>query len=76
MIETHHSHFFKMASKLLKYFLLTVFGFAIALILTQALGASYITEMLLSQLGLLLLRAAVVVVCIVITASIFESFRQ
>jgi len=76
MIETHHSQFFKMASKLLKYFLLTVFGFVIALILTQALGASYITEMLLSQLGLLLLRAAVVVVCVVITASIFESFRQ
>ncbi|NJP12482.1 MAG: hypothetical protein HC866_25925 [Leptolyngbyaceae cyanobacterium RU_5_1] len=76
MVGAHHSRFFKKASKLLKYFLLNVFGFAIALILTQTLGFSYISGILLSQLGPWLLRAAVVVICIVATASMFESFRQ
>ncbi len=75
MLKTRNSRFFNNASKLLKYFLITLFGFAIALILSQTLGVSYIAGILITQLGPWLLRAAIIIACIVATASIFESLR-
>lgn len=76
MSENQPSSFFNKASRLLKYFLLTAFGFAIAIILAQTLGAPQIAEMLISKLGMWFLGAAAVVICLMASASIFEAFRQ
>ncbi len=76
MLETHHSPFFKTATWLLKHFLLTVFGFSIAIVLAKTLGASYLIWSILWLIGPWLLRSAIVVGCVMGVAIIVESIRH
>jgi len=64
------------ACKSLKYFLLTLLGFAIALVISQVFGADTIVQILLS-LSVLewLLRIAVFIFCFFAIAIIYESSR-
>jgi hypothetical protein len=67
---------FILACKSLKYFLLTLLGFAIALVISGALGASTIVQMLLYQsVWEWLLRIAALIFCFFAIAIIYESSR-
>jgi membrane protein YqaA with SNARE-associated domain len=76
MIGTQHSPFFRLASRLLKYFLLAVFGFVLACILPGTFGAVPIALLIWQFMGPWLLRLAVVVGCVITVAVIIESLRH
>ena len=71
-----HSWLFRLACRLLKYFLLAVFGFALTCVLLSTFVASSIAVFLLTTFGELFLRLAVLVVSILTTAIVCESLRQ
>ncbi|NJM73527.1 MAG: hypothetical protein HC862_27285 [Scytonema sp. RU_4_4] len=65
---------FKLASKGLKYFLLTLLGFTIAYIVSTIFGAVPVIKILLTpSLWQWLLRIAVFIFCLFAIAIIFES---
>lgn len=65
---------FQLSCKSLKYFLLTLLGFAIACIISKAIGASLIVSMLLSStVWEWFLRIAVFIFCQFAIAMIVES---
>jgi hypothetical protein len=67
---------FDWACKGLKYFMLTLLGFAIALIISRVFGASTIVQMLLDlSVWEWLLRIAVFIFCFFAVAIIYESSR-
>lgn len=67
---------FQLACKGLKYFLLTLLGFAIAYVLSQVFEFSTIVHMLLSpSLWEWILRIAVFIFCVFAIAIIYESAR-
>jgi threonine/homoserine/homoserine lactone efflux protein len=67
---------FKWACKGLKFFLLTLLGFAIACVISQVFGADTIVQMLLSPSVLEWLgRIAVFIFCSFAVAIIYESSR-
>ena len=71
-----HNLLFIWACRSLKYFLLTIFGFAIACVVSQVLGTSTITQMLFSfSLWEWLGRAAIFIFCFFGIAIIYESSR-
>ncbi|BDA70199.1 hypothetical protein CAL7716_043650 [Calothrix sp. PCC 7716] len=75
-LPDNHNFLFRWACKSLKYFLLTLFGFAIACVVSQVFGASVIVQ-ILSSLSLWewALRAAVFIFCFFGVAIIYESSR-
>ncbi|MEH2181009.1 hypothetical protein [Nostoc sp.] len=67
---------FDWACKGLKYFMLTLLGFAIALVIFRVFGASTIVQMLLDlRVWEWLLRIAVFIFCFFAVAIIYESSR-
>jgi hypothetical protein len=76
MIEAHHSGLFKLATRLLKYFLLVLLGIAIAYLISGTFGLLPMAWSLLQSIAPWLLRAAAVVGGIMAIAIIFESTRQ
>ncbi len=70
-----HGYLFRLASKVLKYFLLGLFGLGIACLLSVVLGAFPLVEILISLLGRWLVRVTVIVVCLMATAVVIESIR-
>lgn len=68
--------FFKLATRLLKYYLLGVFGFFITCLLSIVLGAAFIGQGLVALLGGTLLRLAALTLCFMATAIVIESVRQ
>ncbi|PMB44776.1 hypothetical protein CEN39_27875 [Fischerella thermalis CCMEE 5201] len=67
---------FQWASKGLKYFLLTLLGFAIAYVISRVFGAYVIVQMLLSpSLWIWLFRIAMFIFCFFAIAIIYESSR-
>jgi hypothetical protein len=64
------------ACKSLKYFLLTLLGFAIALVISRVLGASTIVQIILyPSLWEWLFRIAAFIFCFFAIAIIYESSR-
>jgi len=70
-----HGWLFRAASKVLKYFLLSLFGLGIACLLSAVMGAFPLVEILLSVLKRWLIRLTVVIVCLIATAVVVESVR-
>lgn len=66
---------FRFASKSLKYFLLVLFGIAIAYVLSSGLGILQIIPILLYLLQQFLLPLGIILLCLITTAVIFESLR-
>lgn len=66
---------FRFASKSLKYFLLVLFGIAIAYVLSSGLGILQIIPVLLYLLQQLLLPLGIILLCLMTIAVIFESLR-
>jgi len=71
----HHSRLFRLSYRLLKYFLLLLFGFALACILSMILGAPGIAALLISTFSNWLFRLASLVLILMATAIILESIR-
>ncbi|MBW4606943.1 MAG: hypothetical protein KME22_06875 [Hassallia sp. WJT32-NPBG1] len=75
-LTTDDNLLFKWACKGLKYFLLTLLGFAIACILSAVFGAFPIMNMLLSlSVWGWFFRIAVIILCLFAIAMIIESWR-
>ena len=66
---------FRFASKSLKYFLLVLFGIAIAYVLSSGLGILQIIPILLYLLQQFLLPLGIILLCLITTAVIIESLR-
>ncbi|MBR8837879.1 MAG: hypothetical protein DSM106950_28710 [Stigonema ocellatum SAG 48.90 = DSM 106950] len=75
MTKNHHSPLFRLASGFLKYFLLALVGLAIAWVLSMTFGGSYFVVMLLPLVEDWILRLAIILLCLMVTAIIFESLR-
>jgi hypothetical protein len=67
---------FKLAARLLKYYLIGLFGFFITCLLSIVLGAAFIGQGLVALLGGMLLRLAAFTLCFMATAIVVESIRQ
>jgi hypothetical protein len=70
------SELFKIACRILKIFSFVLLGFAIACVLSGVLGALSFAVSLLITLGPWLIRAAIVIGCIISVAIIVESMRH
>jgi hypothetical protein len=66
---------FRFASKSLKYFLLVLFGIAIAYVLSSALGIFHIIPILLYLLQQFFLPLGIILLCLITTTVIIESLR-
>ncbi|MCC5659095.1 hypothetical protein LC608_19365 [Nostoc sp. XA010] len=66
---------FRFASKSLKYFLMVLFGIAIAYVLSSGLGILQIIPILLYLLQEVLLPLGIILLCLITTAVIIESLR-
>ncbi|BAY47853.1 hypothetical protein SAMD00079811_54720 [Scytonema sp. HK-05] len=69
------SRLLKLASKCLKYFLIVIFGFAIAYIMSMSFGILHIAAMLLPLVGSWFLRVGILLLCLLAVAVISESVR-
>lgn len=76
MKVNRRSLMFRFASKLLKYYLLGLFGFTLTCVLAAIVGAFPVVELLLNPfVGELLLRLAFLTICFIATAIVVESMR-
>ncbi|NMG06140.1 hypothetical protein [Brasilonema sp. UFV-L1] len=75
MITKQDSRLIRLVSRLLKYFLLMLFGFAVAYVMSVSFGASHIVVMLLPIVGDLYWRLGILLLCLMAIAIIFESLR-
>jgi hypothetical protein len=76
MVNKQESQLLRLAFRLMRYFLLSVFGIAIAFFLSGAFGFLHPAWAVLTCIGPWLLRSAVLVGCFVTIAVIFESIRR
>ncbi|UBF29339.1 hypothetical protein K9N68_16780 [Kovacikia minuta CCNUW1] len=75
-MEAHdHSPLFRLSYKILKYFLLFLFGFTLVCFLSSIFGAAYIASALITAFGYWLFRLSALVLILMATAIIFESIR-
>ncbi|MBD2606993.1 hypothetical protein H6G81_21305 [Scytonema hofmannii FACHB-248] len=74
MSVKQHNSLFRLASKLLKYFLLALLGFMIAYVLSTSLGGLHIVFLMMYLLRPLILFG-IIALCLFTTAIIFESWR-
>jgi purine-cytosine permease-like protein len=70
-----HSRLLKLALSCLKYFLIVIFGFAIAYIMSMSFGILHIAAMLLPLVGSWFLRVGILLLCLLAVAVISESVR-
>ncbi|BAU08729.1 MULTISPECIES: hypothetical protein [Fischerella] len=75
MKKHQYSALFRFVTKFLKYFLLTLVGFAIAYVMSMSVGAQHLLIMILPLFTGLVWRAAIVLLCLVATTVVFESLR-
>jgi hypothetical protein len=69
------SRLLKWASKCLKYFLLVIFGFAIAYVISMSFGVLHIAVTLLPFVASWFARIGILLLCLLTTAVILESSR-
>lgn len=70
-----YNRLLKFAGTVLKYYLLALFCFAVICIVLAGVGAFQLVSILLTTVGLLLLRLAVFIFCLVAVAVIAEAWR-
>lgn len=70
-----HGALSRLASKLLKYFLLTMLGFALAYVISISFGALSIAATLLPIVGGWFIRLGILLLCLMASAIILESLR-
>jgi hypothetical protein len=75
MKKDQSSVLFRFVSKFMKYFLLTLIGFAIAYVMSISIGAQHLLIMILPLFTGLVWRAAIILLCLVATTVVFESLR-
>jgi hypothetical protein len=75
VMTAKHNQLLRFASRLIRYFFLTITGFIIALVMLNALGAFQLVTFLFVQLAPGFIRLAVVILCVLIVAVVFESLR-
>jgi len=75
MRQNDYSRLFKWACQLLKYFMLTLLGIAIAYLISLTFGAFPMAEMLTSIVSQWFSRFAILVICFVFIVVVFESCR-
>ncbi|MBW4641531.1 MAG: hypothetical protein KME23_00615 [Goleter apudmare HA4340-LM2] len=75
MNTQQYSPLFRLATKSLKYFLWVLFGFAIAYALSSGLGILHIIPILLYLLQNLFAPLGIILLCLITTAVMFESWR-
>jgi hypothetical protein len=75
MRTNHHSSMFHLASKLLKYYFLGLFGFTVICLASVIIGAFPMIQPLLPSLSEWLVRLAAFTLCFLATAIIVESLR-
>ncbi|NEU73955.1 hypothetical protein PI95_015665 [Hassallia byssoidea VB512170] len=75
MTTNQYSRLFKLTAKFLKYFLLAIFGFAIAYILSMSFGALNIVAVLLPFAGNWFSKLGILLLCLMTTTIIIESLR-
>ncbi|MDZ7969135.1 MAG: hypothetical protein RM368_29995 [Nostoc sp. DedSLP03] len=75
MITNQYSRLFKLTAKFLKYFLLAIFAFAIACILSMSFGAVNIVTVLLPFAGNWFYKLGIILLCLMTTTVILESLR-
>ncbi|QLE54737.1 hypothetical protein [Nostoc sp. TCL26-01] len=66
---------FRLVGQLIKYFLLMLFGFAIAYVLSTALGALQIIPLLIAVLKMVFLPLGIILICLITIMVILESLR-
>jgi hypothetical protein len=66
----------RLASRMLKYYLLAVAGFTIACLLSVVLGIPNVATQLVFLLGRLVWRMAIMIVCSMAIAVLIESIRE
>jgi hypothetical protein len=66
---------FRLASKFLKYFLLVLFGFAIAYVLSSSLGMSHILPIIAYLLQHFFVPLGIILLCLITTVVFLESLR-
>ncbi|MBW4616180.1 MAG: hypothetical protein KME21_23475 [Desmonostoc vinosum HA7617-LM4] len=75
MTKNHYSRLFKLTTKFLKYFLLSLFWFAIAYIVSISFGALNVFAVLLSFVGHWFYKLGVILLCLITITIILESLR-
>ena len=75
MQANHHSFLFRLSYRVMKFFLLTLFGFASACALSFVLGISFIGISLISAFGHLLFRFGLLALLMMAVAILFESIK-
>ncbi|MEC4816310.1 MAG: hypothetical protein SAK29_24040 [Scytonema sp. PMC 1069.18] len=75
MKKNQYSRLFKLTAKLFKYFLIAIFGLAIACVIAMSFGALKIVTVLLSVAGSWFLKLGIILLCLIITTIILESLR-
>jgi hypothetical protein len=66
---------FRLVSHLIKYFLLMLFGFAIAYVLSTALGVLHIIPLMIAVLKTVFVPLGIILLCLITITVIFESLR-
>lgn len=69
------SRLLRLVSRFLKYFLLVLFGFAIAYVASMTFGATKLAIMLSPVVFAVLWRLGLILFCLIATTVIFESLR-
>ncbi|MBE9051807.1 hypothetical protein IQ243_15525 [Nostocales cyanobacterium LEGE 11386] len=75
MMTNQNTFLVRLASKSLKYFLLVLFGLAIAYVLSSALGVLHIIPILMYLLLNVFVPLGIILLCFMTTAVILESVR-
>ncbi|MBD2465337.1 hypothetical protein H6G89_30460 [Oscillatoria sp. FACHB-1407] len=70
------SPLFRFTCKILKYYLLIVFGFTIACLISSLMGAEAVAIALLPVAGQVFLRIAGLLICLLFITVVFESLRS
>jgi hypothetical protein len=75
MTTNQYTPLMRLASKILKYFLLIILGFAIAYILSTAFNALPIAKILLPFVLFCFQKLGIILLCLLAAAVILESWR-
>jgi hypothetical protein len=68
--------FFRLAVKLIKYYLLSLFGFVVACLVAQIFDFYTVLVPIMPALGEWFLRLAALAICLLFVAIVIESLRQ
>lgn len=75
-MNDHYSPLFRLACRLMKYFLLALFGFTLVCILSSVFGAFQIAKLLILASWEWILRFGLLVLGVMAAAIVGESIRQ